>query len=117
MTHPRSRFADTNVPAHERTIVRVALVGGGMEDAHVTIYAQGRKGFERRPLDRVCARVRQDLRADAVAIISRSPGVSQRWRGVPGRANRSRLVSRRKHHDQATAEKVRELRVARKALR
>jgi hypothetical protein len=75
----RSGFKQTNVPAQERTIVKVAKVWLG-DDAFVTIYAQGRKGFERRDLYGICARVRNDLNTTTPAYYSASRRrASLRW--------------------------------------
>jgi hypothetical protein len=77
-------FILTNVPAQERTVVRVAKVPGEPGDHPgeqvVTIWARGRKGIEQRKLSNVCTRVREDLATTAVAYYSATlRRVSQRW--------------------------------------
>jgi hypothetical protein len=73
----RSGFKQTNVPAQTRSIVKVTRVPG---EQLVTIYAQGRKGFERRDLYGICARVRNDLNTTPVAYYSANlRPVTQRW--------------------------------------
>jgi hypothetical protein len=89
----RSGFKQTNVPAQTRTIVKVAKVWLD-DDAHVTIYAEGRKGFERQPLRNLCACPQRSGGGPGRLLFGKPPARDSAL-ATARACGRSRLVSRR----------------------